>query len=195
MQNIVCLFLHKSYSFAIKRPKMTKNKLISFFVMGGGGCPPSLPCTVEAACTVLASLSFQCPSLHFNVYIKLWVSTFWTEALRNKVFVLFFFGANNDMRVITQTHTHTHTPIEHFSLFLCISHTFAILWLRLYRSAVFTPIHSAGNGVSFSLASHFLSHAVGRTMKIAKYLTRTSSGLEAQQFGNAGYVGFFFFLI
>lgn len=60
-----CLFLHKSYSFAKKRPKMTKNKLFSiYFMTGRGECPPSLPCTVEAACTVLASLSFQCPSLH-----------------------------------------------------------------------------------------------------------------------------------
>lgn len=157
--------------------------------MGGGGCPPSLPCTVEAACTVLASLSFQCPSLHFNVYIELWVSTFWTEALRNKVSFFFFLV---QITTCVSLQTHKHTPMEHFSLFLCISHTFAILWLRLYRSAVFTPIHSAGNGVSFLLASHFLSHAVG-TMKIAKYSTRTSSGLEAQQCGNTGYVDFFSF--
>lgn len=54
-----CLFLHKSYSFAKKRPKNDK-KEINFSLFSddddGGGGPPSLPCTAEAACTVLASL-------------------------------------------------------------------------------------------------------------------------------------------
>lgn len=60
-----CLFLHKSYSFAKKkRPKNDKKINFTLFSDGGGGGPPSLPCTAEAACTVLASLSFQCPSLH-----------------------------------------------------------------------------------------------------------------------------------
>lgn len=63
MQNIACFYTNLILLLR-KRPKKEKKMNFSLFSEEGGGCPPSLPCTAEAACTVLASLSFQCPSLH-----------------------------------------------------------------------------------------------------------------------------------
>lgn len=64
MQNIACFYTNLILLQKKKRPKNDKKLISLYFLMEGGGGPPSLPCTAEAACTVLASLSFQCPSLH-----------------------------------------------------------------------------------------------------------------------------------
>lgn len=62
MQNVACFYTNLSLLLR-RAKKTTKESNFTLFSDGGGG-PPSLPCTAEAACTVLASLSFQCPSLH-----------------------------------------------------------------------------------------------------------------------------------
>lgn len=68
MQNIACFYTNLILLLKKgQRNDQKKEKLISvYFLMMRveEGDPPSLPCTAEAACTVLASLSFQCPSLH-----------------------------------------------------------------------------------------------------------------------------------
>lgn len=62
MQIIACFYTNLILLLK-KRPKNDKKRNI-FNLFSDEGGPPSLPCTAEAACTVLASLSFQCPSLH-----------------------------------------------------------------------------------------------------------------------------------
>ena len=65
MQNIACFYTNLILLLRkIPKKDKKKKKNFSLFSEEGGGCPPSLLCTAEAACTVLASLSFQCPSLH-----------------------------------------------------------------------------------------------------------------------------------
>lgn len=138
-----CLFLHKPYSFAKKTKtkkrmgqKKKKDRNFSFFSdlrEGVGSYFLSLHSRGGLYSISISLISV--PWFSFNVYIKLWVSTFWTKALRNKGF---FFGADRNRSVIN----HITNTLNRIAI---ISHNF-------HQSAV----AAKGSGVSWSFTSHFL---------------------------------------
>lgn len=65
MQNIACLYTNLILLLkkAKKKKRQKRNLILVYFLMTGEGSTPSLLCTAEAACTVLASLS------HFSALV------------------------------------------------------------------------------------------------------------------------------